>query len=438
MQHDRYQKYIALLILLSVLAGCKGISDAQNSAVPVWNDITHDLESLGIPYIDHYPQGQTTYARNPWDLHAHDHYLYIGAGNSSNVGPATNAGPVPVIRFDPQINKFETVFSIDDEQIDLFYTFNGELFIPGHDATESWDFGNIYRLKQTQKAEPWIKHRNLSKAIHIYALTWYNGKLFAGGNRYFTDEDKEFPIESTVFVSEDLGKTWVHYALGKQRIYSFMTVGGKLFAIDLPMDLSNRKRWQDFHQSTIPSVFEYLGEEKGFRAREDIRFEQLIPDYQFHHLNFSKLKLVKPVTWRNSTLYIGAIPHNDHQFFPVGLYKAVLTDTTSLGVERIDLPYSGAAEHEVLIWDLMVYDDTLYVLGSYQDDQEWINIVYQSQDSLEWNEAFRFRSPTFARSFERIGKDWYFALGCEIKNWDFWSDYELHPATGTLLRYRYE
>ena len=71
--------------------------------------------------------------------------IYLGYGNSSNKGPAPNAGPVRVIAYHPQTGCFETEFTVDEEQIDRYRVIEGQLFIPGHDPL------GIHSLSQTSE-----------------------------------------------------------------------------------------------------------------------------------------------------------------------------------------------------------------------------------------------------------------------------------------------
>ena len=115
-------------------------------AVQMEGGETAKLEWLGCPAAQVYRGSNRVYARNPWDLQAFDGSLYIGGGNSSNLGLAQNAGPVSIISFHPKTGDITEEVWVDDEQIDRFRVLNEALYIPGHDPQESWDRGNFYIL----------------------------------------------------------------------------------------------------------------------------------------------------------------------------------------------------------------------------------------------------------------------------------------------------
>jgi len=182
-------------------------------------DVSSQIETLGNPYQSDYPDGEDIYARNIWDLQVYQGKVYLGAGNSSNDGPAQNAGPVNIYSYNPVINQFSKEGEVDDEQIDLYRVLNGDLYIPGHDALERWSRGNFYRLGSDNQ---WDKIRNIPDAIHVYDMAYNNGKLYAAlGAR----------SGSEVAVSDDDGETWEKILLGRSRVYSFMSIAHQLFAI---------------------------------------------------------------------------------------------------------------------------------------------------------------------------------------------------------------
>ncbi|MFM8357766.1 MAG: hypothetical protein ACKOET_04345, partial [Verrucomicrobiota bacterium] len=89
------------------------------------------LEILGSPASVRYPECIQAYARNPWALDMYQGRLYIGLGDLSNEGPSPNAGPVPVITYDPGSGKFTQENTLDEEELAHFYPRGDELWIPG-------------------------------------------------------------------------------------------------------------------------------------------------------------------------------------------------------------------------------------------------------------------------------------------------------------------
>ena len=79
----------------------KPASPAPAAVAAAKGDVTSKLEDLGSPLSEKYRSGASVYARNIWTLFAYDGKIFLGGGNSSNEGPASNAGPVPVMSFDP-------------------------------------------------------------------------------------------------------------------------------------------------------------------------------------------------------------------------------------------------------------------------------------------------------------------------------------------------
>jgi hypothetical protein len=438
-------------------------------------DVTEQVENLGIPFQKRYPSGQHIYARNPWDLRAFDGRLYVGAGNSNNLGPAPNAGPVPILSHDLDSGEVTKEFQVDDEQIDVFYVFDGRLVTPGHDPKESWALGNFYRLEPPMPSdgplshrerarvradalppsERWKKHRNIPGAIHTYGMTQHDGKFFAGLGIH---------SGAAAAVSDDDGASWTVQQLGGRRIYSLAEVGGRLFAFDVSRRRpANRKQPAGKKPKKRSPVHEY-GDDGRFHPREDINRGVLFPGLpkpadlpdmeklrkiiqQKKRLPpelvaqlqaaWAPMKVVHPVRLGDATVYLGTRIHVDHQFLPVGVWVARSFEADAVDVERLTLPDGWRA------WDVMVRDGVLYLLleGPQADrslppeeDRRVPIAVIATRDLTNWRPVLRFTAPTFARSFELVDGQFYFGLGCTLRNARKWEQNELHPATGTLLR----
>ena len=76
--------------------------------------------------------------------------------------------------------------------------------------------------------------------------------------------------------------------------------------------------------------------------------------------------------------------------------------------------------------DLLVYQGTLYLLASDAEGSGQRVRVFATTNGSSFTEVLNFLSTTFARSFEIVDGDFFFALGSEAES--------LHPDTGRILR----
>ncbi|WP_434751398.1 hypothetical protein [Paenibacillus amylolyticus] len=368
----------------------------QVSNVPIQSvDVTNKLDLLGKPFK------KAPYANNVWDMQLYNGKIYLGHGNSSNTGPAQNAGPIPVVYYDAANAKFETQavtnnnpsvvpstkMYVDEEQIDIYKVLNGKLYIPGNDSDgESWDWGNFYRLN----GEVWTKYRNLPKGVHVYDLAYYKGKLFAA----LGTETKP-----TVLISHNEGESWQHFATINSlgfRAYTLFEIKGKLYAA--AMMYPANKIWND--KTNILEINERLE-----KREVAIYGSKMLPGLTYQQGTIPYNKIGKNINFNNKLVYIAGGVFNDGQLLPKSLN--VMTDINQ--VRRVDLPDPNA-----LPTDLLVRNDKVYVL-TYTRKQAnlYLSRVYQSTDLTTWSEILRFTQDTYAKSFEEHDGDFYFGLGTD-------------------------
>ena len=375
-------------------------------------DVTDHVEVLGNPYQAKYPEGEWIYARNIWDMVAFNGELLIGAGNSSNSPPASNAGPVPIFSYSPSTARFREVFTVDDEQIDIFRILGGQVYIPGHDPREEWETGNFYRMESDGT---WRKYRNVPSAIHLYDMALVGQMLFACGNLH----------GAAVAVSKDMGLTWSIsktpiYSLDT-RIYSFLIDEEELYAV------GEMNPYQSPEVS--PGVYQHNGDGT-FHPRTDLEPKKMFPGITFP-AGVLCTKIVRSVTFKNHAIYVGSYCSNDHQSHPFGLFVVESLRVDDVSIHQVVIP------HNSRIWDLLIEDETIYVLMDTPDAEGTIIRVASSQDGIEWTEILNFRARTFARSFALLNGDFYFGLGSEIRPRVKW-DQLLLPETGQIIRVRRE
>ncbi|UPK46579.1 hypothetical protein [Paenibacillus pabuli] len=382
---------------------------AKVSNAPVTSaDVTSKIELLGKPFK------KAPYANNVWDLQLYRGKIYMGHGNSSNLGVSPNAGPIPVIYFDTATPKFvtqpvtnrnpgivpSTKMVVDEEQIDIYKVLDDKLYIPGNDSDgEQWDKGNFYRLD----GDVWTKYRNLPLGVHVYDLASYQGKLFAA----LGTEQKP-----TVLISHDQGESWQIFATINTfgfRAYTLFELKGKLYASGMMYPAN--QIWGD--KTNILEINEKL-------EKKDVVIygSKMLPGLTYQTGTVPYNKIGKNINFNNKLLYIAGGVFNDGQLLPKSL--SVMTDINQ--ASRVILP-----DTQALPTDLLLREGKVYVLTYTRKSANlYINRVYQSTDLITWNEILRFNQDTYAKSFEEHEGDFYFGLGTDPD--------VLSTSSGKLLR----
>ena len=379
-------------------------------------DVTSKVEILGNPYSELYKSGGYIYARNIWDMQVFSGKLYIGAGNSNNKGPAPNAGRVPVFSFDPRSSKFVNEYVVAEEQIDRFRVIGDTLYIPGHDATQKWNFGNFYTRTGTGE---WKKYRTIPNALHVYDIALYHKTLFTALGLYNI---------SGVGMSDSNGKSWSIQNIGISfgRIYSFLKVSDALYACKSFTPKWHRdKYWSKNRRKNYYSIGQYDG--VFFKARYDLDSNKMFPETYMDYKKTKKIIRSEPLN--SKAIYLGAYIHNSsHQSIPFGAYIATSLKKNKVHIQRINLP----KYHEP--WDIIVRENDVYIL-CYSLVKSRVSVVHAKIDTLnEWKELLYFKSKSFARSFELLDGDFYFGIGSEVDSYKDWTQDELSPDTGNILR----
>jgi hypothetical protein len=351
-------------------------------------DHTSRLERLGNPGKTTYPEAEQTFARNVWCLKVFGGRIYIGIGNRDNFGPAPNAGPVDIWYFDPSTSRLVKDWTAPDEQVEIFRVIDGQLVVPGNDPMESWELGNFYRLEQ----DGWKKYRTLPKGIHNFDMIKFDGVLYAA-----------LGTESgaVVAASDDNGMTWRGHPLVPvvrgfyARSHSLFVLSGRLHA--------SATGWMGWRMFVLTR--------DGFRPMRSSDF--------FPGIGTRRPVFVHAFTpFREQGVYIARERQAQGHPQPVTLFVAA----NSHAVRAIELMPDAQPR------DIAADAKRLFVLATRRMGDGYDNHVFETGDLVEWREAFRVRTATFARTFEFFGGDFYFGLGT---NHD-----DVHPETGEILRLR--
>jgi hypothetical protein len=226
------------LILLLVLVG---VTSGTAPRVPSAQQGSEQVASiwLGNPLAN-----EPYTACHIWDLQVWRGRVYLGYGDWDN-----NLGPVRIWYYTPTAGVFvsETVYVsetrpaalVDEEAIDRYVVISDDLYIPGTDPKDPWDWGNFYRNDGTG----WVKYRTIPHGIHAFDLASYGGSLFAAIG----------PDGAAALLrSDDGGLHWTpaiseveptHYY---NRFYELYELDGSFFAVKSPTATHTR-----------PSVYHY-------------------------------------------------------------------------------------------------------------------------------------------------------------------------------------
>lgn len=324
-----------------------------------------------------------TYAKNVWDMQVYNGCIYLGSGNSSNVAPDANAGPIPIIRYNPASNIFEQEYTVNEEQIDIYKILNGRLYVPGHDPKDDQTYGNFYYFNGTN----WVKNRTIPNGIHMFDMAYYNSRVYcamAATSGPFTVSSLESNL-NTWTVHDGGADTW---ALYRPRCYHIVELNNKLYTgSSFSTTDATSLDFQAIEAGQADSVVTFT-------------FANMFPGVAAG----TEVKIVRDILANNTSLYICGQVYNDQQFVPLGLYKCTTIGTST----KITLPNASA-----LPVDILVRGNMIYVLSYVKNgDYDYTVIVYRSSDIDTWTEVLRFGYETFMRSFEEIDGDFYFGTGC--------------------------
>lgn len=375
-------------------------------------DLTKKVQNLGIAYKSVYKDGEDIYARNVWDMKFYNNLLYIGAGNSSNSSPSPNAGPVPIISFNPKNNIFNLESKVYDEQINLFKIINDKLYIPGHDASKKQESGNFYVKSKTTN---WKSFDNIRKALHVFDIVSFKDKLFVGIST---------PNGAAVGISSDNGENWKLINIGsRQRTYALLKINNKLYAIKQSLSIKKKTRLSKQELDIYNIVYEYKDEK--FIPRYDLKIAQLYPMSKLDR----SIRISKSEVFKNKSIYIAS----SNYINPFSIFVGESFEKNNVRIKKIEFSYKCIPR------DIIVREDKVYFLCTLKFDKIFENIVYESTyDNLIYpKELFSFKAKAFARSFEKLGSDFYFGLGCDVKNKKSWKQEELKVDTGKILYIRF-
>lgn len=384
------------------------------------------LEYLGNPSLERYPDvGGLAYARSVWDLQAWRGRLYLGAGDS-----AENAGPVPVWCYDPKDGEFLQEFEVDDEQIERYCVLSDGLYIPGHDAMESWDYGNIY----VHHGTGWTKLRTLPNAVHVYDIAEWEDSLVAVGAHIIEREEGVYHGGGAFYCSSDHGQSWdVEVTLSTSyegsevydpvrpdavRFTELFELDGKLYASGWFMPriyIYEDGQFSFVDVNAFPGVAAGSGEPCG--ALPDIVADYGEDVYAAIEVFDPCLtaRITRNTAFDGKLIYIGGQHHKDHGWKAFGLFEA--TAMKEGAIRRLTFLPDGEEPR-----DLIAIDDKLYLVTAQELEDSYRSRIYSTTDVRTWSVLLEFEADAPAYSIEFMDGYLYIGLGGD------------HPGSGNIYK----
>jgi len=387
------------LVLPKTSAGSRALLELES---PGWQQ-----RSLGNPARQRYPHCWQARARTPWDLILWQQQLYLGLGDTSNEGPTANAGPVPLLRYEPRRHLWHQDATLPEEAVERFVADGDRLWIAGADARGSWRWGNLYR----QRAGGWFwwQVRRLPGFIHVHDLIPWRGALVVAGNIEHAVPAGLGPERhgSAVAVSADGGQHWRVTPLGGWRSTALLPVAGQLYALEaLPGPALQRWLMQQGRQSRFRAVHQWQ-ENGSWRGRPDLTAAALLPEVPEAGRRFAWLENVQ--RWGEGAAWIAAIGPAPGARATRQAFVATDLAAGRLAVQRLPLPPGAIA------MDLATTGTGLVLLSSEPfGPGRWrqrIELIHRGPAGWQRQLLLQFRTATPAHSLAGQSDHWFLGLG---------------------------
>lgn len=369
-------------------------------------DLSDRVERLANPLQD-----KDEYARNLWDLQRYRGRIYLGGGS-----PLTNPGPLAIWSYDPARGRLLTELApLQQESIDLFRVFDGELYLPSADPRNP---ANSDRSKYYRYGDGVWRHHLSDETLataHIRDLHRYaDGLIVAVGNSRGIAPGAGF-MPGAVYSADD-GQSFQPAVDGADLVersgvfFSLFAYQGRLFATTTYFSRAPE------HERLGVYVFDRSA--RRLRPDPQVGNRDFIPPLE----GFDRRIILQPwlpVAYRGVLLY----PVKARLVYPAeaGLieveqfrqaYGFYSKNGLAAPPRAVQFADSGAIGEDVVI-----ADDAVYVLANRrQDSGRYTVYLYTSSlpaDPTAWREVLRFDSANVAKSLEILDGYAYFGLGRE-------------------------
>ncbi|MFC1714682.1 dockerin type I domain-containing protein [Candidatus Poribacteria bacterium] len=322
-----------------------------------------NIVKIGNPGLEQFPRNDTDdcYARAVWDMQYYNGSIYVGVGDYER-----NRGPIDVWSFDAY-SYFKKEYTVDEEKVSIFRNYDGKLFIPGMDTTET-RYGNLY----IKEGDTWEKLGTIFGAFHVWDVAVFEGNIYVIMNT---------PGRSVVMESTDIGHSWQSLITATwantEFFYGMVSLGDSL-AI-----LGTTSIWRD-------CVYRYMnGNVEKSVISNSSELQNTWNPYRL-------------IGFRDGLLYIGGYAAAYAQQESSLLFWSDPSSGVVTAIEK----FEGKN-----IRDIIAQDSICYVLTASEMDDAFQGAIYSSSDLENWVEVAVFPTPALPYSFELLDGTFYVGLG---------------------------
>jgi hypothetical protein len=381
-------------VVLRILCGMAVVVAAAGAAVATpWAEV-------GNPGLNQFPTNSVLdcTARSAWDMEYYDGKIYIGTGDYWNNSTSRIGGKLNVWTMAAN-ETFAKEYAVDEEMIARFRQYDGKLFIPGSDPTESWDWGNLY----VGNHGSWQKLRTLPNGVHCDEFAIFNN------NYYAITEDAVGPTH--LVKSTNQGQSWTDVDRG---MYGLIPEDGYMLAgcmVDDPTVQpygrapAIRKYLPDGTSQTFETPYNGLSASIGFE--KEVTFQ-------------GRVVHTRPQWTRGYPEFA----HAKHEPGPNGLWSLDLSNLQA-GSSAVG-PFANA-----YVQDIVARNDRCYVLTAAEvvQGQQYKGQIWDSSDLQDWSLLADFDVSAIPTSFELTAAN-TFCVG--LGNGDV--DNQAFAEAGSILR----
>jgi hypothetical protein len=383
-QENSMKKSQALAMFL-LLAGGIATTCIEERPAAFICDASPDemIQCLGNPMANDRKKGR---ARNVWDLQAFEGKIYLGGGSTTE-----NAGPIHVWTYLPASSQFQKEYTVQEEAIELYRVFGGNLYIPAADPRHG-DSNKFYQRTDGK----WTSVSGGPDLAHVRDLYWHNGKLVGVGNSRQPEHTGAFVSLDGVLQAATAPTilTW-----SDNWFYALFEYQGILFAPSL--------RFNPIRD--VASILTFNDALNWFEINEAYTTSDFLPLSDEYTL--ATMRLWLPVEYKGALVYpvktycVYKRCYHELYLRSYGLFVKASLNSAPVSV---NFP-SGVGE------DVLVRDGVLYALANQRTvTDNYVIYVYRTTEPTEaWQEVLHFSCTNKARSFELLDNRFYFGLGHE-------------------------